>query len=55
MHDIMKKGLVSVIMPCYNQGDYMPEAIESIISQTYPNWECIIIDDGSTDHSERVV
>ena len=54
MHDIMKKGLVSVIMPCYNQGDYMPEAIESIISQTYPNWECIIIDDGSTDHSERV-
>ena len=50
----MKKGLVSVIMPCYNQGDYLPEALESIISQTYPNWECIIIDDGSTDHSEKV-
>ena len=50
----MKKGLVSVIMPCYNQGNYLPEALESIISQTYPNWECIIINDGSTDHSERV-
>lgn len=50
----MKKGLVSVIMPCYNQGNYLPEALESIISQTYPKWECIIINDGSTDHSERV-
>ena len=50
----MKKGLVSVIMPCFNQGNYLPEALESIISQTYPNWECIIIDDGSTDHSEKI-
>ena len=50
----MNKGLVSVIMPCFNQGNYLPEALESIIGQTYPNWECIIIDDGSTDHSEKV-
>ena len=47
----MKMGLVSVIMPCYNQADYLSEALESIISQTYPDWDCIIIDDGSTDHS----
>ena len=38
---------MSVIMPCYNQGIYLPEALESIISQTYPKWECIIINDGS--------
>lgn len=51
---IMKKGLVSVIMPCYNQGCYLSEALESVINQTYSDWECIIIDDGSTDSSEEI-
>lgn len=50
----MKKGLVSVIMPCYNQGCYLSEALESVINQTYSDWECIIIDDGSTDSSEEI-
>lgn len=40
---------VSVIMPCYNDGKYIKEAIESIKKQTYPSWELIIIDDGSDD------
>lgn len=41
--------LVSVIMPCYNDGQYIEEAIETIRNQTYLNWELIIIDDGSDD------
>jgi glycosyltransferase involved in cell wall biosynthesis len=46
--------LVSVITPCYNQGQYLEESINSLIKQTYSNWECIIINDGSIDNSEEV-
>ena len=45
---------VSIIVPCYNQAQYLPETIESVLSQTYKNWECIIINDGSTDNSEEI-
>ncbi|WP_304960403.1 glycosyltransferase [Thomasclavelia cocleata] len=41
--------LISVIMPCYNDGQYLEEAVDSIINQSYINWELIIIDDGSDD------
>ena len=47
--------LISVIMPVYNREKYIGEAIESVLSQTYKNWELIIIDDGSTDTTYKII
>ena len=47
----IKLPLVSIIMPVYNAGDFLVEAIESIRKQTYENWELLAINDGSTDNS----
>ena len=49
----MKAPLISVIVPCYNQAHYLDEALQSVLDQTYTNWECIIINDGSTDQTEE--
>ncbi len=46
--------IISVIMPCYNQAKYMPEALQSLLNQDYPHWECIIVNDGSPDNTEEV-
>ncbi|MFN5442865.1 MAG: glycosyltransferase family 2 protein, partial [Crocinitomicaceae bacterium] len=46
---------VSVVMPVYNGEQYLKEAIESILSQTYVNFEFIIINDGSEDNSEEII
>lgn len=50
----MLTRLVSIIVPCFNQAQYLDEALESVFNQTYKNWECIIINDGSPDHTEEV-
>jgi glycosyltransferase involved in cell wall biosynthesis len=47
----MEKGLLSIVMVSYNHAQYLPEAIESVIVQTYKDWELIIVDDGSEDAS----
>ena len=46
---------VSVIMPCYNDGAYIQEAIESVLNQTYSNIEIVIIDDGSDDEATKKI
>ncbi len=43
--------LISVIIPCYNQEKFLDETLSSVFKQSYSNWECIIVDDGSTDDS----
>lgn len=50
----MKETLISIIVPCYNIEQYLPQCIESIINQTYNNWELILADDGSSDNSSRI-
>lgn len=47
--------LVSVIMPSYNTDKFIKQSIESVIDQTYKNWELIIVDDCSTDNTDDVV
>ena len=51
----MIDGLVSIITPCYNGEKFIRETIESVIGQTYENWEMIIVDDGSKDKSEIII
>lgn len=44
----------SIIVPCYNQSQFLDEALQSVLDQNFTNWECIIINDGSTDDTEKV-
>lgn len=46
--------LISVIVPCYNQAQYLEECLQSVLDQTYQNWECIIVNDGSPDNTEEI-
>ena len=47
----MKQIILSVIMPVYNGEQYLDYSIQSVLNQTYKDYELILVDDGSTDHS----
>ena len=49
----MKK--VSILMPTYNDADYITETLDSVMEQTYSNWELLICDDGSTDNTQKII
>ena len=51
----MKDNLVSIIMPCFDSEQFISTAIDSVIAQTYSNWELIIVDDGSDDGSSKIL
>jgi glycosyltransferase involved in cell wall biosynthesis len=49
----MTLSLVSIVVPCYNQAQFLDEALQSVLAQSYTNWECIIVNDGSPDNTEE--
>lgn len=51
---IREADLVSVVVPCFNQARFLSEAFRSLQAQTHKHWECIIVNDGSTDDTERI-
>ena len=51
----MTNGLVSIIIPTYNRAHLLGDTLNSVLSQTYTNWECLVIDDSSTDDTENIV
>jgi len=55
LEDPQRDPLVSVIMPAYNCADFIGITLDSVIAQTYQNWEALVVDDCSTDHTEEVV
>ncbi|WOK06288.1 glycosyltransferase family A protein [Imperialibacter roseus] len=55
MHETQQQPLVSVIVICYNQEDYVIQTLEGVKNQSYTNIECLIVDDGSQDNTKMAV
>ena len=51
----MNSPLVSIIIPTYNRAHLIGETLDSVLAQTYNNWECIVVDDGSTDETDKLL
>ena len=51
----MHAPLISIITPTYNRAEFLKEALQSVLAQSYENWELIVVDDGSTDNTAQVV
>lgn len=45
---------ISIIVPCYNQAQYLDECLQSVLDQTWQDWECIIVNDGSSDNTQEI-
>src|SRR5712691_9085475 len=50
----MNAALVSIIMPAFNAQRYIAEAVQSVVAQSYPHWELLVVDDGSSDDTVRI-
>ena len=50
----MTSPAISIIVPCFKQAEYLPEALDSLIAQTFENWEAVVVNDGSPDHTEEI-
>jgi glycosyltransferase involved in cell wall biosynthesis len=50
----METPVLSVIVPSHNLGEYLPETLDSVLAQTFQDWECIIVENGSTDNSPEI-
>jgi glycosyltransferase involved in cell wall biosynthesis len=51
----MKEPLISIIIPVYNRAELIKETLDSVLAQTYSNWECLVVDDGSIDNTWEVL
>lgn len=55
MNSELSNHLISLVIPCYNNAKYIVETLTSVLNQTYKNWECIIVDDGSSDQTITIL
>jgi len=51
----MSEPLVSIIIPTYNRAHLIGETLDSVLAQTYTHWECIVVDDGSSDSTSEIL